>query len=168
MTPEPIDPQPIIYALSALGFALAVAIGVWQWLRKRKAPARPEEPAPAAPLPPARVCPCGSQPTRPLPRAGMWQVPLVGRWWRRVVDGFGEAEVCDPCGRFADAALDEHLAQTVRLAHARMEREIAREMAGHERALMGAVLDALPEAQRKAWERRPKALPRRTEEGDAG
>ena len=167
---DTIDPGPWIQwggAIFAV-LAFAAALVVPRLLRLRKAPPRPEEAAPT--LAPVRPCPCGGHPTRPLPRAGMWQIPIAGRWWYRVKDGFGEAEVCDGCGRFADAAFDEHLAATVRLAHARMEREIAREMAGHERALMAAVLEALPEEARKEHARRVRLAPKRAagDEGEGG
>ncbi len=171
---ETIDPQPILYVVCGIGVVASVVFFVVQHLRRAKKPAEvaaaPQPLVPALPI--EKPCPCGAAPTRPLPRAKMRDL-WVMRWWRRTIDAFAPPEVCEACGRYADAMLDERMADTVRLARARVETEIAREMAAHERALLGAVVDALPEEARRAWARiqRPpalptvRALPRTTDDG---
>ena len=153
------------YIVGAL-FAVLVPLAVLAAIVKHRREKRIEKADAIALLPPAanaaaavdRPCPCGAAPTRPLPRTRMTDL-FFFRWWRRVVEAFAPAEICEACGRYADAILDEKIAETVRLARARMEAEIARDMAAHERGVMGAVLDAVPDVARRAWKDRTKPAP---------
>lgn len=170
MTPEPIDPQPIIYALSALGVAFAIAVSVWQWLRKRKAPEKPAE-VQAAPEDPR--CPCGAVATHPLPRHKVVELPIVGRIVLRQRDPFGAPVVCDAHADVAATVVDERIAEA-KLADARAERDRITALANGTDAL-SAVVGTLPEEKQKAYARslRPAPVVRQLkaangEEGNAG
>lgn len=149
----------IVIGLLIVAVPLTIGAAIVKHRRDKAAPKVEAAPVVAtAALAVEKPCPCGAAPTRALPRPTMTDLWIV-RWWRRVVDSFVPPEVCEACGRYADASLDERIAETVRLARARMEAEIAREMAAHERALLGVVVEVLPEETRRAWARiqRPPA-----------
>lgn len=152
MTPEPIDPQPFIYALSGIGLAFAIGVSLWQRF-KRKVPEKPvEQAAPEEPR-----CPCGAIATRPLPRHKVVEVPIVGRIVLRQRDAFGMPVVCDAHADVAATVIDERIAEA-KLADARAERDRITALA-NAGDILGAVAGTLPEAQRKAYERSLRPAP---------
>ncbi|MBM3984027.1 MAG: hypothetical protein FJ304_27920 [Planctomycetes bacterium] len=159
---EPTDPQTAVYALSAVGLVVAVGMSVWQWLRRRKAPQRAAEPAP---LPEEARCPCGAPATHPLPRARVWEVPLVGRWVRRERDGFGVVAVCELHADVAAAYLDEQIA-AARLHGARAERDRLAALANQAAETMATVTQSIPEDARRRARLKPAQV--RVLRGDEG
>lgn len=159
VSPDPIDAQTVVLALSGFGLLFAVAISIVQWARRKKAPEKPAEVVPDEPR-----CPCGAVATRPIPRHKVVEVPLVGRLVLRQRDAFGAPVVCDSHADVAATVIDERIAEA-RLADARAERDRITALANGTDPL-AAIVGTLPEAQRKAWERRPKALPRKVDEGE--
>jgi hypothetical protein len=148
----------IVVGLLIVAVPLTLAAAVVKHRRDRaaeKAPPKVAEVAPVTSAPPAPDgprCPCGAPATRPLPRARVWEVPLLGRLITRQRDAFGEAVVCDAHADVADTVIDERIAEA-RLADARAQRDRFTALANAV-DVVAAVATTLPEAQRRQWERR--------------
>jgi len=164
----------IVIGLLLVAVPLTAAAAVVKHRRDKaaeKAPLKVAEAAPvtAPPPPDGPRCPCGAPATRPLPRARVWEVPLLGRLITRQRDAFGEAVVCDSHSDVADTVIDERIAEA-RLADARAQRDKITALANGADVL-GTVVGTLPEDKQKAYARslRPmptvRALPRTTDDG---
>lgn len=161
---EPIDPQPVIYALSAIGVALAIIIGVWQHFRGKKR----EEPAPAPKDDTPRCAYCDA----PAVRAPSLFTGSEG-WGAEIRVRFGAAQayvprvavdlapsLCPGHARTWDALLAEKVATTIERERRAAEVRIAQEMAAFEsEGLAQAMLSSLTDGQRKAYEKRKREKP---------
>lgn len=150
-------------ALVVLAFAAAFVVPrILRAVRQRGEPAARS----VEPVAETRMCPCGAVATSPLPRHKVIEIPILGRRVVRQQDPFGEPVVCDAHADVARTVIDERIAMAqLADASAARERITALANAGD---VISVVAGTLPEAQRKAWERRPKALPRKVDEGEGG
>lgn len=150
----------VVVGLLVLAVPLTLAAAIVRRRAEKAAEKRLEAAAPAvtAQAPPdAPRCPCGAPATRPLPRARVLELPLVGRIVRRDRDAFGEAVVCEAHSDVADTVIDERIAEA-RLAEARAQRDKITALANGGDVL-GAVVAALPEEKQRAYLRALRSLP---------